>query len=272
MTMYDLNVEKRLNQIPKELQELNQWVCADKDSKIPLMAMCDSPASCSDPETWTSFEMASLMVITGMHDYLGFAFADNGIVGIDIDKAIDEAGIVSDTLLDIASHIGSYCEFSRSKRGIHIFVKGDLPFNGRNNRQGVEIYKTGRYFITTGNRFSSLFPSVVENQKGIDYVLKKYFPETRGERTTQNDRVIYSPLYVDENGKRLLPPIYPPIPEGARNISLTSLAGQLRNAGYNQQGLYKELLKANAVACKPPLPEYEVAQIVNSIMKYERMY
>ena len=270
--MYNLNIERKLNQIPTVLKELNQWVCADRDSKVPLMAMHDSPASCSDPSTWTSFDMASLMVITGQHDYLGFAFNDSGIVGIDIDKAIDEAGIVSDVLLDIATHVGSYTEFSRSGRGIHIFVKGDLPFNGRNNRQGVEIYKTGRYFITTGNRFSSKYAEIVENQEGVNYVLEKYFPETRGEHTAHNDRVIYSPLYVDENGKRLLPPVYPPIPEGARNISLTSLAGQLRNAGYSQQGLYKELLKANEVACKPPLSKYEVAQIVNSIMKYERMY
>lgn len=45
-----------------------------------------------------------------------------------------------------------------------------------------------------------------------------------------NGARIYSPVYRrPENGKLHLKPEYPPITPGSRNLSLTSLAGQLHN-------------------------------------------
>lgn len=63
-------------------------------------------------------------------------------------------------------------------------------------------------------------------------------------------------------------PEYPEITPGCRNLSLTSLAGILRNAGYTRQQMYKELLRCNDSACKPRLGKDEVQQIVNSVMRY----
>lgn len=82
---------------------------------------------------------------------------------------------------------------------------------------------------------------------------------------------IYSPLYEKpENGKISLRPKYPPIPRGMRNLSLTSLAGQLHNQGYSKKEIYQELLHANQVACSPPLPTSEIQTITNSVTKYRR--
>lgn len=82
---------------------------------------------------------------------------------------------------------------------------------------------------------------------------------------------IYSPIYRrPENGKLRLKPEYPPITPGSRNLSLTSLAGQLHNQGYTKAEIYKELLYANSQACKPPLPQSEIELIVNSITRYKR--
>ena len=64
----------------------------------------------------------------------------------------------------------------KSGRGIHILLKGDLPFKGKNNCNGVEIYKSSRYFIVTGEKL--IYETMIENQEAVDYVVDKYFPET----------------------------------------------------------------------------------------------
>jgi hypothetical protein len=58
------------------------------------------------------------------------------------------------------------------------------------------------------------------------------------------------------------------IPEGKRNNSLASLAGELRNKGWSQEETLGELLRVNSAKCNPPLPDREVEQIAASISKY----
>ena len=118
-----------------------------------------------------------------------------------------------------------------------------------------------------------IFSEIIENQSAIDYVIEKYFPDTPKESSsgTVAPQRIYSPIYRrPENGKLTLKPEYPPITPGSRNLSLTSLAGQLHNQGYTKAEIYKELLYANSQACKPPLPQSEVELIVNSVTRYRR--
>ena len=117
-----------------------------------------------------------------------------------------------------------------------------------------------------------IFSEIVENQSAIDYVVEKYFPDVvKDNNVPTNGTRIYSPIYRrPENGKLHLKPEYPPITPGSRNLSLTSLAGQLHNQGYTKAEIYKELLYANSQACKPPLPQSEVELIVNSVTRYKR--
>ena len=227
-------------------------------------------ASSVNPETWCDFETAQKAVSDGIYDHIGFVFNNNGIVGIDIDCGFDEDGFLSETSIDIMRACRSYTEKSRSGRGVHILLKGDLPFKGKNNRAGVEIYRSSRYFLVTGEKL--IYNTIIENQEAIDYVVSKYFPDSEKESTNTNStNRIYSPCYSKpEGGKISSQPTYPPIPQGMRNLSLTSLAGQLHNQGYKKQEIYKELLKANQAACKPPLPVGEIQTIVNSVTKYRR--
>lgn len=226
------------------------------------------PASSSAPHTWSSFETAINAIADGKYDYLGFVFNDNGIVGIDIDDGYDNDGFLSELAVDIIDKCKSYTEKSKSGRGFHILVKGDLPFKGRNNRAGVEIYKTARFFIMTGE---TLFhPTIVENQAAIDYIVEKYFPEMREGTSSSMNTTIYTPTWEKPKEKIALRPKYPPIPDGTRNLSLTSLAGQWHNLGYTKEAIYKELLYANSVACNPPLDINEIQCIVNSVTRYRR--
>lgn len=261
----------RFNTIPEELRQLNQWVCVSADSKVPQQALTLRPASSVNPATWSSFDDAVLSVKVGIHDYIGFVFADNGIVGIDIDDGFSPDGRLTELAEDILANSWSYTERSRSGRGFHIFVQGDIPFKGKNNLAGVEVYKTGRFFIMTGDVMferNELMPG----QNAIDYIIDKYFPETREKKSTTVTPRIYSPEWECPKGsKRVrIKPHYPTIPDGCRNICLTSLAGMMHSIGYSKGHIFRELQYANDTACNPPLPLSELRSICNSVTRYQR--
>jgi hypothetical protein len=257
-----------LDKIPKELKELNQWVCSWEGSKVPMQAQCTVSASSTNPDTWSAFEIARTAVENSTYNYIGFVFNDNGIVGIDIDLGYDDDGFLSPLACDIIGKCKSYTEKSKSGRGFHILLKGDIPFKGKNNLNGVEIYKQSRYFIMTGDVLK--YDEIIDNQEAIDYIIDKYFPETRDSENTSFSPRIYTPTWDKPNGSIPLRPKYNPIPDGTRNLSLTSIAGQLYNVGYDRDAIYRELLHVNKAACKPPLDNNEIVNIVNSVMRYRR--
>ena len=260
------------NNIPEELKNLNQWVSAREGSKTPMKSWENEAASSTNPRTWSSFETALESYEMGLYDYCGFVFNDNGLVGIDIDDGFDEDGFMSVLGADIVGKCKSYTEKSRSGRGFHILLRGNLPFKGKNNLAGVEIYRTARYFIMTGDVV--LYKDIIENQEAIDYVVEKYFAGVREENTevcVGRDK-IYCPVWREPicEGRIKLRPVYPRIPDGSRNICLTSLAGMLHNQGYSKEQIYDEISYANTVACDPPLDNNELRSICNSVTRYKR--
>jgi hypothetical protein len=62
------------------------------------------------------------------------------------------------------------------------------------------------------------------------------------------------------------PPSHP-VPEGARNMTLTCIAGSLRRAGLSELAMRAALLVTNRERCLPPLADAEVAKITESIAK-----
>lgn len=257
--------------IPYELRRLNQWVCAYEGSKVPMQATNPFPASSTNPATWSSFEEAVGAVKAGAYDYIGFVFNDNGIVGIDIDDGYTAEDRLSPLAIDIIDECRSYTERSRSGRGFHIFVKGDIPFKGKNNLAGVEVYKTARFFIMTGDVMWQR-SEIMDNQPALDYIVDKYFPETRESKKTSMTPRIYNPEWVCPKGSKRVKvkPNYPQIPDGCRNICLTSLAGMMHSIGYTKGHIYRELQLANSTACKPPLDDGELRSICNSVTRYRR--
>lgn len=257
--------------IPEELRLLKQWVCVSADSKVPQQALSFYPASTVNPATWSTFEDAVLSVKMGFHDYIGFVFADDHIIGIDVDEGFTQDGNLTDLAKDILGNCWSYTERSRSGRGFHIFVIGDIPFNGKNNLTGVEVYKTGRFFIMTGDVMFER-DRIIANQEAIHYIVDKYFPDTRESKKTTVTPRIYNPEWECPKGsKRVrIKPNYPVIPDGCRNICLTSLAGMMHSIGYTKGQIYRELQYANDTACQPPLHDSELRTICNSVTKYRR--
>lgn len=254
------------HKIPIFLKDIPQWVSVRNGSKLPFNSVFNVPASVSAPNTWTTFKSAENSVINGGYDGVGFVFANNGIVGIDIDDGF-ENGRITTLALDIILTCGSYTEISRSGRGVHIFVKGRLPFKGRNNFKGVEVYQDKRYFICTGKRI--FYDEIIENQDAIEYVLEKYFAEDDDEDYGETER-IYNPKYIKPTLPIRIRPEYPAVGQGGRHLAMVSLAGQLHTIGWSKRQIYTELLFANSKACDPPLPEREVKNIVSSVTRYRR--
>ncbi len=258
--------------IPNELKELNQWVCASKKSKLPMYALSNKPSSVINNKLWSDFNSAMNAIKNNKYDYLGFVFNNNGIVGIDIDVATDEYGLLNTMAAHIIKICKSYTELSRSGKGIHILLRGKLPFDGRNNLKTMEIYQNGRYFILTGKCIG--YTKIIENQQAIDYIIDNYFDDTRQNKESKdiNLNKIYKIDYkvdnYDDNVRIKF--IYPEIEDGTRNISLTSLAGSLHGIGYNKKQIKEILANVNKQKCKPPLPISEINTIVNSVTKYIR--
>ena len=202
-----------LENIPEELTSLPQWVCAWNNTKIPMNARMRKGASVHNPETWSDFQTAREAVESGAYDYVGFVFNNNGIVGIDIDLGFDDTGFLSDISIDVMKACQSFTEKSRSGHGIHIYVKGDLPFDGRNNRKGCEIYKTGRYFIATGRVL--VYDKIVENQQAIDYVVEK----ARAKAQPQKARRFTPPCSINPKTGKSLSNLPIPLSRKGREIN-----------------------------------------------------
>lgn len=252
--------------LPIDVRRDDAWVCVKSDSKVPFQSGKFKAASPSDTSTWSSFESAVNDVYSGKYDYVGYCFHDNGIVGIDIDDGFDEDGFLSELAVDIINACKSYTEYSRSGRGVHILVRGNLDFKGANNRAGVEIYRTGRYFIMTGKKL--IYDTMIDNQESIDYIVTKYFPVVDKTSSAGNYKdTIYKPVKKFVKGKMVTE--FPPIPDGCRNISLTSYAGQLRTSGADENTIRESLKKVNKIACTPPLPDNEIEGIIKSVMRYK---
>lgn len=254
--------------IPPRLQTERAWVNVWNGSKVPMQPMIPKAASPTHPETWGDFQTAAENVLCDIYDGIGYVFHDAGVVGIDIDAGKDEYGLLSPLARDIIGTCKSYTETSRSGRGFHVLLIGDLPFRGRNNGNGVEIYRDGRYFIMTGN--SLIYHEMIENQAAIDYVVEKYFSDVipTNDGTTGS---FYEPTYLPPvDGKIRVRPYYPPIPEGSRHVSLLSVAGALHNRGYSPDQIRRELLTVNRTACESPVGEGEIENIVKSLKKWGR--
>lgn len=263
----------RIESIPFELRKLVRWVGVDAESKCPMNVYDGRRASATNVRSWGIFNDAKECVEKGIYKYIGFVFANDGYVGIDIDYGLDDLGFPTNEALSIISACKSYTEVSKSGKGFHIICKGDLPFDGKNNRAGVEIYKTKRYFVLTGQ--TTLYTEIVKAQDGIDYILDNFFnidSEPTNENESFNRDKIWKPIYKIPSDATKIPfkPTFEVIGEGSRHIHLVSFCGQMWTAGVHKDFLLELALDANKNFFENPLSKDEVKQVVDSVSRYRR--
>ena len=258
-----------MENIPEELRVLQRWVCANADSKRPMACFEDRAASVSKPGTWGDFDEARSAVEQGIYEYAGFVFDDDGYIGIDIDHAFGEDGLPTDEALAAVRACRSYTELSKSGSGFHIICKGSLPFKGRNNRAGWEIYREARFFVLTGR--TVMFSEIAEAQEGIEFVLREHFAGTSVEAEhRQGGEVIWKPEWSVGSTLRCE---YPTVMDGqGRHISLVSYCGQAKSWLAAPETVGRLALAANASRISPPLPETEVLRVAASCTRRERVH
>jgi putative DNA primase/helicase len=64
--------------------------------------------------------------------------------------------------------------------------------------------------------------------------------------------------------ERIASPVEETIPEGARDATLTSMAGTMRKRGMTAAAIEAALSETNRAQCQPPLPDDQVRKIVRS--------
>jgi len=122
----------------------------------PMYRLDGEYASSNKPEEWSYlFELSTLENYSGA----GFVLRDEyGLVGVDLDHVIDEAGVIAPWAAEVIQNCNSYSEISPSGTGVKIWLLGTVPKRMRkmvviDDDQQLELYGgNGRYFtsITSG--------------------------------------------------------------------------------------------------------------------------
>ena len=151
-----------------ELQSRPQWVCWRKEerkgkpTKVPYNPHTGSFARSDDPGTWASFDTARQAHERSLerrrpYDGIGYMF-HRDYTGIDLDHCVNADGSIDPWAEAYLGRLPSYAEYSPSKTGIHVLVRGAIPSGTRRAVAGashpqaaIELYCERRYFTVTGN-------------------------------------------------------------------------------------------------------------------------
>jgi len=184
-----------LRNVPAELRELRQWVAykafpsktrPGKTDKVPVNPTTGENASSTDPATWGTFEAALSRAKRDRLAGIGFVFTqDDPYTGIDFDDVIDADGNVEQWVLDCLWRCNSYAERSRSRTGVHIIARGNLPPGGRKHGP-VEMYDSARFFVFTGDMLPG-YNTIRNAQEAIDLIHREQFstPSPKAELVSQ---------------------------------------------------------------------------------------
>lgn len=218
----------RIENIPKELKDVPQWVCWSGADKIPKNPYTGGNARSNDSSTWSDFETACDACDKWRFDGVGFMFA-NGYFGVDLDHCVDNLDFCD----EFVDTLQSYAEFSKSGEGIHIICKGTLPIGAR-RRGNVEMYSSGRYFICTGNIYNPKYRTIADCTESIKILHKKYLPSDK--HKSESFRRIEP---VNMNDQEVI--------DKARNCK----SGYVFNMLYqgNWQGVYSSQSEADLALC-----------------------
>lgn len=153
--------------IPEALTHYPQWVLwrylpkpDDPTSlaKIPLQSNGEDYASSTNPQTWDTFARIVDALPVALERWqdtpypeggIGFVFtADDPFCGIDFDTCCDADGHPDDVTRARILALNSYTEYSPSGRGFHVICEATVPHG--TNKDGIELYSTGRFFTMTG--------------------------------------------------------------------------------------------------------------------------
>ena len=188
--------------IADELKQFPQWVLwREEPRKGDPEKMTKPPyqpngrlAESNNPLTWSPFSLVK--EAAPRFDGVGFVLAqDDPYAGLDFDNcrcpAFDNLdpeisgglNMVLPQVADYVRRLDSYTELSPSGKGLHVFLKGRLPVDGK-KKGGYEAYQSGRYLTVTGHVLPGLPQTIEPRQMEVDAFYKAVFgtPEKPPER------------------------------------------------------------------------------------------
>jgi bifunctional DNA primase/polymerase-like protein/primase-like protein len=136
-------------------------------------------------------------------------------------------------------------------RGAHLYFKGHEPTH-KTSIDGVEVRGDGAYVVGPGSAHAS----------GVSYEWAngKY-------RGIEPPETIRRFLQKAQKPRAVAAEVGETIPAGARNATMTSLAGSMRRRGMDSGEIYAALTVVNR-RCSPPLPDDELRRVAESVGRY----
>ncbi len=121
---------------------------------MPYNARNGRKASHSDSRTWSSFPEAYDAYVRDGWDGIGFVLTSGDpYTAIDLDGVRDpDTAVLQPWAEEIIETFGGYVEVSPSGKGIHIYIKGELPTKEGRKGDFIEAYSMRRFFTVTGVR------------------------------------------------------------------------------------------------------------------------
>lgn len=254
-----------------------RWVCwreverDGKSTKVPVNPMTGRNASPSGPATWGTLSEAEAFAQENRVAGVGIVLGNGpgpALAGVDLDACRDPStGEIAPWAQRIVDMFATYTEVSPSGTGVKIFATGgpdEVPLNevpmgapqANGRRPQVEVYVDGRYFATTGLILDGVPDEITDGSEPggpWDSLIVSMVQRARKKKSGPKDATA-------EVGKE--------IPKGARDKTLTSLAGALRRKGEDGETILPFLRAVNEKRCKPPLPEADLVRIAKGIERY----
>lgn len=183
---------------------------------------------------------------------IGIDLGRSGCFVVDIDPKV---GVDPDDVLQAieAPHVMVHTGTTPGGvRGVHLYYRGRRS-TCKTKLAGVEIRGDGAYVVAPG----SLHPSGV--------VYDGHLPAV--EQLPEPPPMVDALIEVSLRRNGAAPAVEGPIESGARNDTLTSLAGTMRRRGMSE-GAILEALRVENRRCRPPLDDRELQTIARSIGHY----
>lgn len=262
---------------PPDLTERDQWVAWRRinGKKVPYQVN-GTPASVSDPRTWTTYENVCKAKQAGSYDGIAFILTRNDpFVMLDFDDCLDRSGKVkgwADSFVYALAE--TYIEVSPGGRGLKAFVRGELLRNVPPFKVGdgqVEMYAYSHSFAFTGRRYRGAPFEIEKNQNIINWL----FSVARDKEPRRNVRGSTEPVAhlasylvsIVENECRRIRCAQP----GCQNTTLNKAAwtlGQLVGPGYLRRDNARQLLinaasSMQSLVHRKPWTYRDITQVVD---------
>lgn len=194
--------------IPEELRARPQW-CVAAENKMPMVlneTRTELVAAKVNENVFMTFEWAaSVAYQTGNH--IGYIItAEDPFCCIDLDVKDTTTPQEMQEYIDIVNVFDSYSEFSRSGRGMHIWLRGSIGMGARLG--GIEVYSQNRFIICTGHVYRA--NPIKEKQELLEKLLlrirtvQRYSAIMEDEDEVDSDETIFERAANAYNGEKFL--------------------------------------------------------------------